>query len=360
LRLFKGEDKMNPFKFIGPRIIKTGISVFITAIVCMKLDLPVIFAVITAIVTTEPTAADSLKRGIIRLPAAAIGAGFALIFDMFLGHGALTFALVSMMTILFCHHLKLDNVTLVATLTAVAMIPISNESILSEFILRLSGTSLGIIISTLVNFAVLPPKFGPLMVKKVNNLYEDTANHLKQLISTIVEEKELNSDFTTRDLHQELDKAFKISDYQEAEWQYRKANHLEERSFHFLQQKLVQLQKIIFHVGNLSYITINKDFSVDEKNVVVTAGDLITKLCTNVLEHNKKSIRYTQKQLYDLLKKEIEDNPVYQQKAAFLNELLAILECLSILQQATLSEQTFSENNKNYPGYIFGKQIQYD
>ncbi|MFN7251007.1 MAG: FUSC family protein [Anaerobacillus sp.] len=351
---------MNPLKFIGPRIIKTGISVFITAIVCMKLNLPVIFAVITAIVTTEPTAAESLKRGIIRLPAAAIGASFALIFDMFLGHGALTFALVSMMTILFCHRLKLDNVTLVATLTAVAMIPISNESILSEFILRLSGTSLGIIISTLVNFAVLPPKFGPLLVQKVNQLYVNTAKHLEQIISSIVEEKELNLDVTTRDLHQELDKAFKISDYQEAEWQYRKTNELEERSFHFLQRKLAQLQRIIFHVGNLSYITINKDFSPDEKKVVLTSVEFIINLCTNVLQHNQKSVSYAQEQLYELLKKEIQDKAMYQQKGAFLHELLAILECLSVVQQATLAEHFFSENNKNYPGYIFGKQIQYD
>ncbi|QOY34311.1 FUSC family protein [Anaerobacillus isosaccharinicus] len=351
---------MNPFKFVGRRILKTGIAVFITALVCIKLDLPVIFAVITAIVTTEPTAADSLKRGIIRLPAAAIGAGFALILDLLLGQGAITFALVSMLTILFCHHLKLDNVTLVATLTAVAMIPGSNESLISEFVLRLSGTSLGIIISTFVNFAVLPPKFGPLLVRKVNELYRDTATHLDDLICTIVKEKEYSITVTMRNLHQELDKAFQLCDYQESEWQYRKSNEIEERSFQFLQKKLNQLQKIIFHVGNLSHINLAKELSYDEKKLVLSSVKFIKNLCKNIFHTNKNKINYTHEQLYDLLKEEIQSNSTYSQKGAFLHELLAILECLSILQKATMEEQLFSENNKNYPAYIFANQIQYD
>jgi uncharacterized membrane protein YgaE (UPF0421/DUF939 family) len=351
---------MNPFKFVGRRILKTGIAVFITALVCSKLDLPVIFAVITAIVTTEPTAADSLKRGIIRLPAAAIGAGFALMFDLFLGQSALTFALVSMLTILFCHHLKLDNGTLVATLTAVAMIPGFNEGLLSDFVLRLSGTSLGIIISTLVNFAVLPPKFGPLLVQKVNALYEDTAHQLEELTSSILENRENNINLTLRNLHQELDKAYKLSEYQEAEWQYRRRDELEERSFHFLQKKLAQLQKIIFHVGNLSYLNMEGKLTKDEKNLVLTSVSFINKLCTNILYENERNIAYTQEQIYIVLKKEIKEKSIYGQKTAFLHELLAILECLSKLQKDTREEQTFSENNKNYPAYIFPNQIQYD
>lgn len=39
---------MKVFKFIGPRVLKTGIAVFITALVCIKLNMPIIFAVITA------------------------------------------------------------------------------------------------------------------------------------------------------------------------------------------------------------------------------------------------------------------------------------------------------------------------
>lgn len=351
---------MNPFKYVGRRIIKTGIAVFLTALVCLKLDLPVIFAVIAAIVTTEPTTADSLKKGIIRLPAAAIGAGFALIFDLILGHAAITFALVSMLTILFCYRFKLDNGTLVATLTAVAMIPSSNDSLISEFIVRLSGTSIGIIISTLVNFSVLPPKFGPLLVQKVNELYNNTAFHLVDVISALVEDKERNNDLKFRELHKQLEKAFQLCEYQASEWQYRKSCHLQERSFHFLQKKLAQLQKIIFHTGNLNYINFDSELTNNEKKIVESSVNFMKKLFTNILSENKKTIVYTQKQLYQLLKEEIKNKAVYGSKEAFLHELIAILDCLSILHTTTIEEQHFSQKNKNYPAYIFTNPVQYD
>ncbi|RXI98163.1 aromatic acid exporter family protein [Anaerobacillus alkaliphilus] len=351
---------MNPFKFVGRRIIKTGIAVFITALICSKLGLPVIFAVITAIVTTEPTAADSLKRGIIRLPAAAVGAGFALLFDLILGQGALTFALVSMLTILLCHHLKLDNGTLVATLTAVAMIPGANEGIITEFLFRLSGTSLGIIISTLVNFAVLPPRFGPLLVSKVNELFENTALHSEELISAISKSTSANVNSSFRKLHQDLEKAFQLCQYQEDEWQYRKRDELEDRSFQFLQRKLTKLQKLISHVGNLSYVNLNAGLSSAEKKLLMSSAQLITQYCTESTIKNDQQLSEYKEDIFHLLKKEIQSNSNYGQKETLFYELLGILDCLSQLQKATEEERVFSENNKNYPAYIFAEKVQYD
>lgn len=351
---------MNPFKFVGPRVIKTGIAVFITALICVKLELPVIFAVITAIVTTEPTAADSLKRGIIRLPAAAIGASFALIFDLFLGNGAMTFALVSMLTILFCHHLKLDNGTLVATLTAVAMIPGVSDGIVTEFLLRLSGTSLGIIISTLVNFAVLPPKFGPLLVNKVNNLYKQTSILLNDLIQQIILANGTKDNQAVRNLFQELEKAFEISAYQEAEWNYRKSNTLEERSFHFLQKKLKQLQKLINHVSNLNDVDLISPLSFSEKKVLIHLGNLVNELCQNPFKENKLQLSVYQDEIFTMLKKEMEKTDGYCQKKAFFYEVLAIVNCFVILQKITTDERMFSDDNENYPSYVFPKQVQYD
>lgn len=49
-------------KFVGGRIFKTGLAVFITAVICEILNWPAMFAVITAIVTIEPTAAIRLRK----------------------------------------------------------------------------------------------------------------------------------------------------------------------------------------------------------------------------------------------------------------------------------------------------------
>ncbi|MCM3796238.1 aromatic acid exporter family protein [Priestia megaterium] len=46
------------FNFLGGRIIKTGIAVFLTALICQAIGWPYMLTVITAIVTIEPTADD--------------------------------------------------------------------------------------------------------------------------------------------------------------------------------------------------------------------------------------------------------------------------------------------------------------
>ncbi len=351
---------MKTSKFFGRRIIKTGIAVFLTATVCLKLGLPVIFAVITAIVTTEPTARDSLKKGMIRLPAAAIGAGFALLFDLFLGQSAITFALVAMLTIVVCHHMKLDNGTLVATLTAVAMIPGSNEGLISEFIFRLSGTSLGIIISTFVNFAILPPKFGPLLVTKVNELYIDSGKYFKQIITELQQPSNKNG-IHIRKLNQQLENAFMLSEFQQAEWQYRKKNEFDERSFYFLQKKLTHLQKLISHITNISHINLEKnELSNKEKAIILEASKKIITISINLLHDSDNETETVQQQLYELFKKEVQNNGGFQQKKALFYDLWAMLDCLISLQKETKEEHLFSTSNKNYPTYIFEKHIQYE
>ncbi len=50
----------------------------------MALDLTPIYAILTAVVTIEPTAKASLIKGYRRLPATVIGAGFAVLFTVFI------------------------------------------------------------------------------------------------------------------------------------------------------------------------------------------------------------------------------------------------------------------------------------
>ncbi|UOR12974.1 aromatic acid exporter family protein [Halobacillus amylolyticus] len=67
-------NSLKGFYLFGGRTIKIGISVFLTALFCGFFNFPIIFAVITAIVTIGHTAADSIKKAMIRFPASAIGA----------------------------------------------------------------------------------------------------------------------------------------------------------------------------------------------------------------------------------------------------------------------------------------------
>ncbi|MFC7064175.1 aromatic acid exporter family protein [Halobacillus seohaensis] len=250
-------DILKKNNFLGGRTLKTGISVFITALICGFFNLPVIFAVITAVVTIEHTAADSIKKAAIRFPASAIGALLAVTFYAIFGKSAITFALAATLTIAICHKLKLDDGILVATITATAMIPDFQDQHFVSFITRLGTTSIGIIVSTVVNFFLLPPNYSPRIFQGINEVYGHAARLLERIIigkNGEFVEKPSSIGRSYRQLTMHLEKTYQLSQYQREEWKYHRHTKDEMRSFQFAQKKLGALQQIAYHLGNLQYV----------------------------------------------------------------------------------------------------------
>ncbi|MGI8314034.1 FUSC family protein [Halobacillus mangrovi] len=275
-------QSLKKFKILGGRTLKTGISVFLTALICGFFNLPIIFAVITAIVTVEHTAADSIKKAFVRFPASAIGALLATSLYAILGKGALTFGLVAMITIAVCHKLRLDDGIIVATITAIAMIPDFQEHYIVSFFTRLGTTSIGIIISTLVNFFLLPPNYSPMIYKDINSLYNHAAVLLERIISDIVaESKEKNRGIqrSYRQLTAHLERTYQLSQFQREEWKYHKHTKKEMSAFQFSQKKLGAFQQIAYHLGNLQYVkTQSSDFTEKEKELLLTLTEDFVKV----------------------------------------------------------------------------------
>ncbi|UBH17332.1 aromatic acid exporter family protein [Macrococcus armenti] len=152
--------KINWFKkIIGARTIKTGLATFLTALICQLLSLPPIFAVITSIVSIEPTARASLKKAFVRFPASILGAFIAVTSTYFLGDSPLSYSIAATVTIFVCYKLKLYDGLLVASLTAVAMVPNIHQDFAYNFFSRLATTTIGLTTAGIVNFFVMPPKY---------------------------------------------------------------------------------------------------------------------------------------------------------------------------------------------------------
>ena len=151
---------------------------FLTVLVCEFFNIPTIFAVITAI--------DQATDG---FPASTIGSAYAMTFTFFLGHQALSYALAAMFTIVTCQKLRLHAGTLVATLTAVAMIPITADHYFTAFLIRLATTSTGIIVSTLVNFFILPPHYVKTISGCTEELFVKTANVMEEWLTALMDGK---------------------------------------------------------------------------------------------------------------------------------------------------------------------------
>ncbi|WP_017753561.1 aromatic acid exporter family protein [Calidifontibacillus oryziterrae] len=340
-------ERITKFFLIGGRVLKTGISVLITAWICHFFHLPAIFAVITAIVTIEPTASDSIKKGFVRFPAAAIGAAISMFLTFQLGETALTYALSAMFTIFLCHKLKLDDGIVVATITAVAMIPATNDQYLLAFITRLATTSIGIIISTIVNIIIFPPKFSPIINKYIDDIQELAASILQlkiQQITAFNAETKKNIDKLFANMSSQIDKTNKLCYYQREEFKYHKQKHGEIRRLHHALKRVNDLQLIAFHIGNLNHVNANQlNFSDEEREVVIkTLQSLI-----EILQNPVKTIREEHYKLIaevDMIFREwktnIDENDPdhkyyhhFTPQTIILYELLSISDVLQDLQQ---------------------------
>jgi uncharacterized membrane protein YgaE (UPF0421/DUF939 family) len=244
------------FSIFGGRTIKTGVAVFITAWVCLSLNLPAIFAVITAIVTIEPTASDSMKKGIVRLPAAAIGAAYSMSLTYFWGHGAIVYALSAVLTIATCYKLKLFDGILVATLTAVMMIPTTGDHYLFAFVTRLGTTTIGLVVSTVVNLFILPPNYSKSITTNLSGLFQKCSVILNGPIKENIKgEKNYNRDTVKQldYLSRKLEKTTTLTEYMREEWKYHRHTKKQIREYHYELKKLYVLQQMVYHLKNLSY-----------------------------------------------------------------------------------------------------------
>ncbi|WP_223703546.1 aromatic acid exporter family protein [Sutcliffiella deserti] len=274
--------------FIGGRILKTGIAVFITAVICEWLGWPAMFAAIAAIVTIEPTAANSIKKAFIRFPASAIGALYAILFYAGLGDNPLTYALVAFATIVTCHKLHLDDGILVATLTGVAMISTVQDHYVSSFFVRLGSTSIGLTVSTLVNLFVLKPNYSPTILKKLHDLLEETGGLIERRGLEIIKVKSDTNSQQTRIVFHKLvrnvDRIEELCRYQREEWKYHKMNRQEMRLFHYESKKLKILKQLTYHVGNLIFFP-NHKITIEDNSATLISSTIRS---MNAILHSKE------------------------------------------------------------------------
>ncbi|WP_413379963.1 FUSC family protein [Alkalihalobacillus sp. 1P02AB] len=345
---------------IGRRIIKTGVAVFITAILCHTMNLPASFAIITAIVTIEPTVHASIKKGLIRLPAAAIGACFAVLCDIAFGETALTYALIAIFTITTCAALKLDPSTLVATLTATAMVPgIVDVSIL-DVLWRITGSFIGITVSTFVNFLILPAKFGPLLVQRIDEVSHHIGTSLQSMITNLLDSDHDRREriYTYKKISEKIQGGYELSSFQNDEWRYRSSSEYERRSFDYLQKKLDHLNHLAIHLGKMAHLRLSHPISELQKTCIMEIIQAFVNILKDPFHQIDTSIIVKINQLSPSPESKQKWSPKTIQTLHY--ELQSIYVLLEELAQITKDERQYYYEEEQYPAYIFQKKWQYD
>lgn len=240
---------------IGQRMMKTGIAVAVTSFICLWFNLPAIYAVITAIVTIEPNTYDSVRKGMVRFPAAAIGAGIATLSVYFLGETFVTYTIAALGTIYLCQKLKLFDGTLVATLTAVAMIPELDGPLFMQFITRLSTTMIGISVSSIVNITIFPANY----FKRIHHQTFIHIDEAKRVLQGLVLPYSMTRNVNVDTMHymkfkRSLAKTDQLMGFQRKELRVHRFRFKNHRNFLILRERMDLLHRLELHLGNLQFL----------------------------------------------------------------------------------------------------------
>ncbi|WP_246570103.1 FUSC family protein [Lentibacillus saliphilus] len=327
--------------FIGSRVVKTGVAVFLTAWICNLFDWPPVFAVITAIVTLEPTVSDSIKKGLIRFPASAIGSFYAVLFISLFGNSPITYTFAAVFTIATCFKLKLHAGLLVATLTAVAMIEVIHSHYLIAFFIRLGTTTIGLVVSTVVNMFVLPPDYTKEIAEKSDKARKQTGEIVEKVFKDILDHKHEENAVDIQMLQRLDQKLINIETlirFQREESKFHPLVGSEKEQFQYACTHLQQLRLIHYHLDNLIYTPLQKPTWSNEEN------DIILEAVAALGQSMKNRSKYNQDEHIDRFNQLMalfwEDNEEITKKSdkhptRFPPELIILYELISIYKLVT-------------------------
>lgn len=291
-------------RFIGNRVIKTGVSVFVTAVICVWLNWPPVFAVITAIVTIEPTISDSIKKGIVRFPASAIGSAYAVIFIALFGNSPITYTLAAVFTIWTCYKLQLHAGLLVATLTAVAMVEVINSNYLIHFFIRLGTTTTGLLVSTIVNILIYPPDYSDDIAGNIRHIGKRTGSILEETVGNILYNKpeDRKADQTSiRKLHKKIKRTEELIRFQNDEAQLHPLIKSNKGTYRTAKKRMAFLHTLHYHLDNLIYMPINKiSWSSSERDIIMESVSELANVLQRPTHYHTDMHQRQLKQITDL------------------------------------------------------------
>lgn len=335
------------YKFFGGRIVKTGIAVFLTALICDLLSWPPMFAVITAIVTIEPTAAHSIKKALVRFPASALGAAFSVFFNFVLGDSPFTYMLVAVLTIIVCYKLRLHDGTLVAVLTGVAMISTVHDHFLSSFFVRLGTTGIGLTVSALVNFLVIKPNYSLTIKSKLHRYIIETGALIEERGKEIVLQQPIhqNTKVKFEKLWKDIESVETLCEYQKQEWKLHSIKREDTKEYHYEYKKLSTLRQIIFHLANLMAIPPLNSPICKAKSVQLMFHYIKQALQENEYRMDEEHHQVV-KEIRSIFKQCVQEEKISQSHIALLYELLSIHDLLEELHQIQLLKQKHQKLNQ--------------
>lgn len=166
--------------FLGARTVKTGIAVTLSLFLShyVPYSLPLL-AGAAAIICMQPSISVGIQKGLVRTKATILGGLFGLLLQYIFGSNLIIMGAGASMIIWVCHRLKWEEGITLASIVAIAVMQRGSPDVLPYALGRVISTLIGIIIATLTNTIIAPPRYRVafleeiyLLTEKFPNIYE--------------------------------------------------------------------------------------------------------------------------------------------------------------------------------------------
>jgi len=171
---------------LGPRVVKTGLSITLALYVCLLLDLePGLIAAVAAVFTMQPSIYKSWRHVIDQLQTNTLGAIVAVAANQLIGNDPIAIGLVAVLIILICLKMKLESSIGLTLVTVIAIMSVPQDEDLLFALNRFLLVLVGIASAFAVNIAVFRPKHDRMFFEKVRTVFD----HISLLLRTAISDE---------------------------------------------------------------------------------------------------------------------------------------------------------------------------
>ncbi|MBB6449096.1 uncharacterized membrane protein YgaE (UPF0421/DUF939 family) [Geomicrobium halophilum] len=240
---------------ISGKLFKVSLSACISIALCIQLQLSPTFALITALLAFDSTAIDAMQRGWGRLLAACFGALFALVFFYTLGAHPIIYICTLVSILAACQYFKIGGFTVIASITAISMVPTMFGHHIIEYIGRVMSTLIGIMISTIVNLVISLPNHTPLLFKMIEQYWRQVLH-----IITVIIDHETNQTKNISQavcwsqydaIHAKLQRLHRIAKNQRRQWKLHPAPLMEQKDLDLIEEHIQTMNRLLDHMNLL-------------------------------------------------------------------------------------------------------------
>src|SRR5699024_6509826 len=143
------------------------------------------------------------------------------------------------------------------------------------FFIRLGTTTIGLVVSTVVNLFVLPPDYKEDIHTIISSIRKKTVTVIEKVFTDLLQNKH-EEDIVDRKLMKQLNKKLQqpktLARFQQDEARFHPLIESEKKLFQRMQQTLTHIQLILYHLDNLINTPIKRiSWTVEERQLIIQA-----------------------------------------------------------------------------------------